>query len=86
MGENVFFGEYSKPGKSCESLIARFAYSNKESPILFLPTSASVFPVFLFVGFFAWRNMSDHPLQARSGKTVVAVGVGTLGVAACVAL
>ena len=30
--------------------------------------------------------MSDHPFETRSGKGVVAVGVCTLGVAACVAL
>ena len=30
--------------------------------------------------------MSDHPFEARSGKTVVAVGVCTLGIAAFVAL
>jgi hypothetical protein len=30
--------------------------------------------------------MSDQPLEARSGRKVVAVGVGALGVAACVAL
>ena len=30
--------------------------------------------------------MSDHPFEARSGKTVVAVGVCTLCVAVCVAL